>query len=115
MTDMDLVREDAVKTVLAHYKLGGIVGSAINAGRGILNAGRSAMSAVKAMAPAAERAADAPGALRTAYNAFRGEGGLHHGANLAMGAGALYGGSRLIGSGLSAGMGNQQQQPRPMM
>jgi hypothetical protein len=119
MTDMDLVREDAVKTVLAHYKVAGIGSMVMDAGRGLLNAGRAGATAYKEFAPLTNGvgplAQTAGNAARAGWNAFRGAGGLRHASTIGMGAGALYGGSRLIGSGLSAGMGNQQQQPRPIM
>lgn len=122
MYDLEAVREDARNAVLAHYKVANIVSGAINAGRGILNAGRAGMKAFSAFkAPAeavVEGAAKAPGAIGTAFNAFRGAGGLHHAANIGMGAGAVAGtgylGARAVGAGLrdSGAVGQQPPQYR---
>jgi hypothetical protein len=115
MYDLEAVREDAINATLAHYKVAGVLGWGIKAGRGILNAGRAASTAYKGFTPVAGLVGDAakaaPGAIGTAYNAFRGAGGLHHMANIGMGLGAVGATGLAAGAGLRmAGVGGQQQQ-----
>ena len=106
------IREHAQRAVLEHYKVAGIGGMVMNAGRGLLNAGRAAHTAVKGIVPLAEGVAGpAQSAMRTGWDAFRGAGGLRHAGTIGMGVATVGGGAMVAGAGLRAsGVMNQQPQ-----